>query len=104
MDDRKYKEFKKKYERFKQNNLPTSFWDDERQVLEYVYFGLYVDRMNGECHAQFRIERTWTDSLGDIAGIGFYYPYTSKYFTSSRGEKIQNRIGAYRIVIILIVL
>ena len=26
------------YSRFKKNNLPTPFWDDERQTLEYVHF------------------------------------------------------------------
>ena len=27
-----------RYEKFKKNNLPTPFWDKERQVLEYVFY------------------------------------------------------------------
>ena len=33
-----YNEFVKRYNKFKKNNLPTPFWDSERQTLEYVYF------------------------------------------------------------------
>ena len=33
-----YKAFNLRYEKFKKNNLPTPFWDKERQVLEYVFY------------------------------------------------------------------
>jgi hypothetical protein len=33
-----YQTFNKRYDKFKKNNLPTPFWDQERQVLEYVYY------------------------------------------------------------------
>lgn len=29
----------KRYDKFKKNNLPTPFWDDERLTLEYVNIG-----------------------------------------------------------------
>lgn len=32
------KEDLKRYDKFKKNNLPTPFWDEERNVLEYVWF------------------------------------------------------------------
>ena len=32
-----YKTFNLRYEKYKKNNLPTPFWDKERQVLEYVF-------------------------------------------------------------------
>ena len=38
MKEGDYKEFIKRYDQFKKNNLPTPFWDEERQTLEYVYF------------------------------------------------------------------
>ena len=38
MNKKEYKEFLKRYDKFQKNNLPTPFWDDERQTLEYVHF------------------------------------------------------------------
>ena len=29
-------DFNSRYDKFKENNLPTPFWDEERQTLEYV--------------------------------------------------------------------
>ncbi len=38
MTDSEYKEFVKRYEKFKGCNLPVPFRDEERQVKEYVYY------------------------------------------------------------------
>ena len=32
-------DFNSRYDKFKENNLPTPFWDEERQTLEYVCLG-----------------------------------------------------------------
>ncbi len=33
-----YKTFCERYAKFRKNNLPTPFWDRERQVLEFVFY------------------------------------------------------------------
>lgn len=38
MKKRKYNEFMKRYDKFKNNNLPTPFWYNERKTLEYVKY------------------------------------------------------------------
>lgn len=88
MNKREYKEFEKKYDKFKKNNLPRDFFDDERQTLEYVY---YVDELdsinkafmqeNEDFDRRLHVEKRLVDALGDIACTGFCYPYTCKYFT-----------------------
>ena len=34
----KQKEFNKRYDKYQKNNLPTPFWDNTRETLEYVYY------------------------------------------------------------------
>ena len=43
MNKKEYQEFMKRYEKFKKNNLPTYFWDEERQTYEYVYYDNQLD-------------------------------------------------------------
>lgn len=94
MKDIEYKEFEKRYNKFKKNNLPVSFWDEERQTLEYVYFDSKLDRINkflksdnDNFDRKLHVERNLTEALGGIASVGFYYPYTCKYFFMDRKEK-----------------
>jgi len=59
--------FDKRYEKFKDNNLPTPFYDEERKVFEYVSFN----------------ENLFVDSdliypLGDISWSYLLYPYYIK--------------------------
>lgn len=82
-----YKEFEKRYDKFKKNNLPTPFWDNERQTFEYVYFHnekLFLNSV--EQKNELEINKNLTDALGDIANIGFYYPFTSKYIQEHRED------------------
>lgn len=83
MNEIDYKEFEKRYDKFKNNNLPTPFWDDDRHILEYVYFQTGIDNQSIRA-----VNPTLTDSLGEIAYAGFYYPFVSKSFiyTESNGE------------------
>ena len=77
MNKTEYKEFIKRYDKFKENNLPTPFWDEERQTIEYVYYynGKYT--RNEDC--RLNINSNLSDALADIAFTGFYYPYTDKH-------------------------
>ncbi len=36
MTDKEYQKFIKRYDKFKDNNLPTPFWDEERQVPKFI--------------------------------------------------------------------
>ena len=75
--------FKKRYDKFKNNNLPTPFWDDERFTLEYVY-----KDDNPLSEDKIKINYSLTESLGDIAFTGFYYSFQTKILkTSFEGEK-----------------
>ena len=88
MNKKQAKEFEKRYDKFKKNNLPTPFWDDERQTFEYVYFYNGKSIINfEEAKDQLEVNTSLTDALGEIANTGFYYPFTSKYMTSRYGER-----------------
>ena len=71
------KEFNKRYDKFKKNNLPTHFWDEERKILEYVYF--YNTKSSKlEENKQLEVNSTLTEALGKIVHTSFYYSFTSK--------------------------
>ena len=76
MTDKEYQKFNRRYNKFINNNLPTPFWDDERQVKEYVYF--YNDKSLTNNNSKLEVNQNLTDALGDIAFTSLYYPYTSK--------------------------
>ena len=57
----------KRYDKFKNNNLPTPFWDEERQVFEYVYFDDDLE-----------VNNNLADAFSDIIFDGFYFPFTAK--------------------------
>ncbi len=97
MKKRDYKNFIKRYDKFKKNNLPTRFFDDERQTLEYVYFynGKFV--LNSEtAKDELEISQSLTDALGEIAYTGFYYSYTDKHI---EGRFIENGKIVEKIVV-----
>ena len=41
MKKHEFIEFEKRYEKFQKNNLPTPFFDDERQTFEYDSISTY---------------------------------------------------------------
>nr|MCR4581029.1 hypothetical protein [Bacilli bacterium] len=70
--------FNKRYDKFKKNNLPTPFWDEERQVREYVCFN--DDRL--------QVFNDLNSSLEDITLAGLYYPFVDKHVESYlKGKK-----------------
>lgn len=76
-----YEEFNKRYDKFKKNNLPTPFWDEERQTLEYVYF--YNAKLNADNEEkELMVHNNLLDALGEIALTNVCYPYTTKYIES----------------------
>ena len=71
--------FNKRYDKYKKNNLPTPFWDEERQVMEYVCFN-----NNDELEVYPEISY----GLENISLSGLYYPYIDKHVESSlKGKK-----------------
>jgi len=46
MNEEEFQNFMKRYDKFKKNNLPTLFYDEERLTREYVY-KLEYKRWNG---------------------------------------------------------
>lgn len=70
-------EFNKRYYKLKNNNLPTPFWDEERRILEYVYFDNSKSTLNLD--DKIEVNTNLVDALGEVANISFYYSFTSKY-------------------------
>lgn len=69
------KEFYKRYEKFKKNNLPTPFYDNERQTFEWVYYTpptAFYDGLQNDTEL--------SNALGVICQVSFHYPYICKYF------------------------
>lgn len=82
MNKKQSKEFIKRYDKFKKNNLPTPFWDDERQVREFVYFYNGKSFLNfEEANDSLEVSNNLVDALADIAYTGFYYSFTDKHIT-----------------------
>ena len=62
---------------FKDFKLPVPVWDEEREVLEYVY---NMDVSIDGDHEVLQIDNSLTNALGNVASAGFYYSFTSGYF------------------------
>ncbi len=97
MNEIEYKNFIKRYDKFKKNNLPTPFWDEERQTLEYVYYDklsplFYIGEIKDENVLE--ISSILSQSLADIAFTGFYFPFTDKQIEMRKDEngKIKQKI------------
>lgn len=87
MKKRKYNEFMKRYDKFKKNNLPTPFWDDERKTLEYVNIGnrkTIYDFDNAK--NKMEVYNYLTEALENIGNVGLYYPFTAKYQDLTKDE------------------
>ena len=83
MNKKQYKEFTKRYNKFKKNNLPTKFWDEERKTLEYVYYDdqlTYWDNVfkteDEYFDRKLNVYHDLVEALSNIAFTGFYYSYS----------------------------
>ena len=76
MKEHKFIEFQKRYEKFKKNNLPTPFFDGERQTFEYVYYS--NDFFNNDSDKFPEVNCMLTDALANIAFTGLYYSFNCK--------------------------
>lgn len=80
MQKRKFNEFMKRYDKFEKNNLPTPFWDEERQTLEYVNIGNRKNIYNFDnIDNKVKVYSNLTNALEDLVDISFYYPFYAKY-------------------------
>ena len=78
-----YKTFNKRYEKFKKNNLPTPFWDRERQVSEYVFYD------KDYCNDGYFVSTTLADSFSNK--LSFRYQFNSIIITKDGKRKIGHR-------------
>lgn len=83
MNEFEYKEFSKRYDKFKNNNLPTPFFDKERQTLEYVYF----DNDEDNKKTTLQVNSDLIKALGDIARTGLYYSFSTKNIDSKNSNR-----------------
>ena len=98
MTEKEYQKFVKRYDKFKNNNLPTPFWDEERQVKEYVYF----DNGHALFHSsteddKLNVNDNLTESLGELTSTNLYYPFIDKGFIieNKNGKKNEKIIVAH---------
>ena len=75
-----YKTFNLRYERFKKNNLPTPFWDRDRQVFEFVY------NEKNSLQDNLNICNNLTDSFRNKFCL--YYAYNSVIINKDGSKKI----------------
>ena len=86
MTDLEYKEFAKRYEKFKNCNLPVRYWDEERQTLEYVYF---ENKEESEEWRNYNISDSLFYSLSNIAFTGLYYSFNCGGYIEENGEWVK---------------
>lgn len=86
MTDLEYKEFAKRYEKFKNCNLPVRYWDEERQTLEYVYF---ENKKESEEWRNYNISDCLFESLSNIAFTGLYYSFDCGGYIEDNGVFIK---------------
>ena len=95
MTDEEYKKFIKRYDKFEKNNLPTPFWDEERQTFEYVYFYNGKSILNDKAAKnELEINSSLSEALGEIAFTGFYYSFTARCVIKmkEKGKIIQKSV------------
>lgn len=87
MKEREFIEFQKRYEKFQKNNLPTPFFDDERQTFEYVYYSYRFFNNDNKKYPE--INHMLIDALANIAFTGLYYSFNCKEIAYTKdGVKI----------------
>ena len=87
MQEHEFIEFQKRYEKFKRNNLPTPFFDEERQTFEYVYYSYRFFNNDNKKYSE--VNHSLTDALANIAFTGLYYSFDCKEIAYTKeGVKI----------------
>lgn len=95
MNMRKYKEFMRRYDKFKKNNLPTPFYDDERQTHEYVYYNenIEVDKRD-DFDRRIMVSGDIVDALENITWNSFYYSYSCRFIIENN-QKVSQHTHAH---------
>lgn len=91
-------DFYSRYDKFKKNNLPTPFWDEERQTREYVNLGcrrtIYTFDENPE---QVEVNTNLIEALKNVAQTDLYYPFICRYkvYTSGCIKEVFDHAHSY---------
>ena len=88
MNEKQFQQFMMRYEKFKKNNLPTPFYDEERMVKEFVYKPEYKIWGNSSYNQEIKIFDNITEALGDVTWNSFYYSYSCRFGLNENNEKI----------------
>lgn len=89
MNNFEYKKNTKRYEKFKKCNLPVPFWDEERQVREYVFYDKNFYSNATEEWQYYIVYSDLSRALEDLA-------LTSLYFSYNCGGYHMNEDGTFR--------
>ena len=83
MEDNNTKTINPIYDKYKKNNLPTPYWNEDRQIKEYIYF----DNENIQVYDELSY------ALEDITLAGLYYPFIDKHVEGYlKGKKWINTV------------
>ena len=82
MTEKEYQKFITRYDKFKNNNLPTPFWDEERNTEEYVWFK----------DNKLETEDNIIYALSEVTFSGLYYPFIDKHYKGT-SDKLISVIG-----------
>ena len=77
MKNKDYENFRKRYDKFKKYNLPTPFFDDERQTREYIWFNNSNDNELKE-----NVTSTLSYAMEEIAFTQLYYSFNCRSFNA----------------------
>lgn len=91
MDEKR--KMQKRYGKFDKCNLPVPFWDEKRETLEYVFYDPDIRSFHKPFMSdddtfdrRLQVEKNLSESLSNICGVGFYYPFESNYFTFANSK------------------
>ena len=84
-------EFNKRYDKFKKDNLPKPFWDDERDVREYVFFETDPWR-----EKQLVRSTNLYNAFEFVIWDNFYYSFNCRHYELSHDE---NKKETYKEII-----
>ena len=94
MNMKKYAEFRKRYDKFKKNNLPTPFYDKERETFEYVLYDENMEVNEKDLYdRRIIVSNSLTEALSWITCDGFYYSYSCRYKIEN-GKKVSEHSHA----------
>ena len=95
MNEKEFQKFMKRYDKFKKNNLPTLFYDEERRTREYVYKPEYKTWDGTAYHQDIKVFDNITEALSDVTYASFYYSYSCRFGLNENNEKVSLHTHAH---------